>query len=213
MATNKMTTCKSCGAEIAKSAKICPYCGAKNKSKGVLGIIIAIVVIAIIIGIVSGGNGSSTPTKVDNTTSNTNTNQQDQPQQSVFSVGDKVELNNIIVTLVGVKENKGSTYNKPESGKIYVLCEFEIENNSSKEITVSSIMSFEAYCDDYSITESLGALMEKGSKNQLDGSIDAGKKMNGIIGYEVPKDWKELEIQFTPDFWSGKEIVFKATHK
>lgn len=27
----KMTTCKSCGAEIAKSAKVCPNCGAKNK--------------------------------------------------------------------------------------------------------------------------------------------------------------------------------------
>lgn len=31
MASNKMTTCKSCGKEIAKSAKVCPNCGAKNK--------------------------------------------------------------------------------------------------------------------------------------------------------------------------------------
>lgn len=31
MANGKMTTCKTCGAEIAKSAKICPHCGAKNK--------------------------------------------------------------------------------------------------------------------------------------------------------------------------------------
>ena len=27
----KMTTCKACGQEIAKSAKACPHCGAKNK--------------------------------------------------------------------------------------------------------------------------------------------------------------------------------------
>lgn len=27
----KMTNCKSCGKEIAKSAKTCPHCGAKNK--------------------------------------------------------------------------------------------------------------------------------------------------------------------------------------
>ena len=27
----KLTTCKACGQEIAKSAKACPYCGAKNK--------------------------------------------------------------------------------------------------------------------------------------------------------------------------------------
>ena len=29
---NKLTTCKTCGAQIAKSAKKCPSCGAKNKS-------------------------------------------------------------------------------------------------------------------------------------------------------------------------------------
>lgn len=28
---NKMCTCKACGQEIAKSAKNCPHCGAKNK--------------------------------------------------------------------------------------------------------------------------------------------------------------------------------------
>lgn len=31
MAKGKMTTCKTCRAEIAKSAKSCPHCGAKNK--------------------------------------------------------------------------------------------------------------------------------------------------------------------------------------
>ena len=29
--SQKMTTCKACGHEIAKSAKACPACGAKNK--------------------------------------------------------------------------------------------------------------------------------------------------------------------------------------
>lgn len=31
MAKSKMTACRTCGAEIAKSAKSCPHCGAKNK--------------------------------------------------------------------------------------------------------------------------------------------------------------------------------------
>ena len=29
MAAKKTINCKSCGAEIAKSAKVCPHCGAK----------------------------------------------------------------------------------------------------------------------------------------------------------------------------------------
>ena len=30
-ANKKMTTCKSCGSQVAKNAKTCPSCGAKNK--------------------------------------------------------------------------------------------------------------------------------------------------------------------------------------
>ena len=56
------------------------------------------------------------------------------------------------------------------------------------------------------------ALLEKGDKNQPDGTVAPGKKMNGVIGYEVPADWKELEIKFTPDFWSNKDISFVAKH-
>ena len=45
------------------------------------------------------------------------------------------------------------------------------------------MMSFEAYCDDYTCTFSLGALMEKGNKNQLDGTVAAGKIL--VDGYGV----------------------------
>lgn len=58
----KMTNCKSCGKEIATSAKTCPHCGAKNKKpfyKAVwFWVLVAIIVIAIAIG-GSGGNDSS----------------------------------------------------------------------------------------------------------------------------------------------------------
>ena len=51
VANNKMMNCKTCGAPIAKSAKKCPSCGAKNK-KGPTGkIVIAIVIVlAIVLG-------------------------------------------------------------------------------------------------------------------------------------------------------------------
>ena len=41
-------------------------------------------------------------------------------------------------------------------------------------------------------------------------TVAAGKKFKGIVGYEVPSDWQEFEIVFTPDFWSGKGITFTA---
>lgn len=98
----------------------------------------------------------------------------------------------------------------PEDGNVFVLCEFEIENKSSKDISVSSVMCFDAYVDDYSTSMSISAQMAS-DKNQLDGTVASGKKMNGIIGYEVPEDWKEIEVHFTPDFWSNKEFIFVAS--
>ena len=127
-------------------------------------------------------------------------------------MGESAELKDIVVTLVSVEESSGSQFNQPTDGNVFVICEFEIENNSSSEINVSSLLSFAAYCDDYSLNFSLTALLEKGNRNQLDGQIAAGKKMNGIIGYEVPIGWNELEIRFTPSFWSGNEIIFTAVH-
>lgn len=59
---------------------------------------------------------------------------------------------------------------------------------------------------------SIWALVEKDDKNQLDGTIAVGKKMKGVIGYEVPINWHELEIAFTPDVWNGQEIIFIAVN-
>lgn len=122
----------------------------------------------------------------------------------------KVELNDIIVTLVNVSENQGKDFLTPSDGKVFIVFEFEIENNSSRDIAVSSIMSFEAYVDDYSTNINLSAMLST-DKTQLDGTIAPGKKMNGVIGYEVNSDWSKIEIRFTPDFWSWKDIIFTYT--
>lgn len=134
---------------------------------------------------------------------------------TAYNVGQPATANGITMTLVGVKESNGSEYMKPSDGKVFLLCEFKIDNNSSQDLSISSVLCFEAYVDGYSVDQSLTGLAAKGSKQQLDGKVAAGKKMDGVIAYEVPKDWKELEVQLNPDvfsFFSGKTI-FKATHK
>lgn len=130
----------------------------------------------------------------------------------VFKLGDTVELDKVVVSFINIIESTGSDFNKPADGNVYVLCEFEIANNSNEEISVSSMLSFEAYCDDYACDYSLGALMEKGNKDQLDGAVAAGKKMKGVVGYEVPSNWKELEIHYTLGILSNSKIVFVATN-
>lgn len=226
---SQLKKCKHCQSEIDKKAKICPVC---KKKQGGIGkfIIIGIVAVGILGAALNGGDNG--PKKVEPTSSSaddsavqangTSNNEAEvvatatpvptsAPEKTTFAIGETVELNNIMVTMVGVSESNGSDYNKPADGNVFAICEFEIENNSSNDIAVSSVISFEAYCDDYAIQQSFTGLMEASSKKQLDGSVAAGKKMNGVIAYELPSDWKELEINYTPVFWSGKDITFIAS--
>lgn len=216
MNNKKLKTCKACGAEVAKNAKTCPRCGAKLKMGHP--ILIGILVFIVLVSIIGSMGSNEDPKKVDDgaagqsTVTDQTEDKKEPEKKTTFTVGEKVELNGVNVTLVDVSSNSGSDFNKPTEGNVFLICEFEIENNSNSEIAVSSMMSFEAYCDDYTCTFSLGALMEKGNKNQLDGTVAAGKKFNGVVGYEVPADWQEFEIVFTPNFWSGKDITFVATN-
>lgn len=210
---NKMKQCKSCGKLIAKSAKVCPKCGAKQKKKhpilGVILIILGIIIVAAVIG----GDSDKGPKKVGDSSSTQSKADQSEPvkdqapENTTFGVGEKVELNDIIVTLNSVVESNGKEFFEPSDGNVYVLCEFTIENNSSKELNISSMLCFDGYVDDYSTSLSISA-ESSSDKGQLDGTVAAGKKMNGVIGYEVASDWKEIEIHFTPNFWSGKDIIF-----
>ena len=134
-------------------------------------------------------------------------------EKTEYGVGDTLTQNDITVTFLGVTENRGSAYNKPSEGNVFVLCEFEIENSKSTDLNVSSMMNFEVYCDDYSTSLSLGALIESGNKSQLDGTIASGKKMKGVVGYEIPADWTELEIHYTPSGLFAKEFTFIANHE
>ena len=73
MSNNKMTTCKTCGKEMAKSAKVCPSCGAKNKKPFFTKPWFIVIVALIIIGaIASGGKSKSgnTTAVADKTNSN-----------------------------------------------------------------------------------------------------------------------------------------------
>lgn len=193
--TPETKLCKYCKSEIPYDAKVCPHCRKKQTPNGCLIAIIVIVVLFILIGVTGGSSTPSTPTVTH--------------APSVYSIGDTAESNGVKVTLVNAETGHGSQYLTPSAGNIFVTLEFEIENDSSSDINVSSIASFEAYCDDYSVTESITAVTLS-DKSTLDGNVAAGKKMNGVISYEVPEDWQNLEVTFSPSFWSNHSVTFEV---
>lgn len=229
--------CKYCKTEIPSGAKVCPNCRKKQggKMKWIIIIIVAIIVVA---AIANGGKGDDKPVKVgeQNSVSDDNNqadeNEQDsvsdsdsqtqeneqgsvsdddnqaQDEETIFKVGEIAELNGVQVALTDYRESTGGDFNKPDDGNIFVLAEFEIVNNTDDELAVSSLLSFEAYdADDYKLDYSLSALMEK-EGSQLDGTIAPGKKLKGWIGWEVPSDYKNIEVHFTDNVWTNNKFKF-----
>lgn len=199
--------CKICDAQLSGNEKKCPSCGTKVKKPIFKKWWFWTIIIIVLIGIIGGSSGgSSDPHKVgDMETQEPGVNSPS--VQTEFGVGEIVELQNVRATMTKVYESSGAQFMAPSDGNTFVICEFEIENNSDKDIAVSSLMSFTAYFDDYSTTLSITALASA-NDSQLDGTVAAGKKIRGVVGYEVPSDWSNMEIRFTPDFWSGKDIIF-----
>lgn len=216
----KTKICKYCKSEIPADAKICPHCRKKQKGGKLKWIIIAVIVI-IIIAAAAGSGGDDSPKKVEggsqsSTTSasgNTDGNEQEDNESdaSTFTIGDTADFDGIQVTLSSAVLSDGDgQYITPDDGKYFLILTFSIDNQSEEDISVSSLASFEAYCDDNSINEDLMGqqVPEAGGLDQLDGDVASGKKMNGIISYEVPRDFSTFEVRFTPSFWKDNEAVF-----
>lgn len=177
----------------------------KDRSGCLKSIIIGVCILAVVFLLFSCiGMGSS------NDSSSSDSASPKASTKSAYAIGETATLDNVNVTLMDVTEDYGDgMFAKPDEGSVFVICEFYIDNQSNNDIAVSSISCFDAYCDSFTIQQDIvGSSLS--SKPQLDGSVAVGKKMDGVIVYQVPTTWSELEINFKPNFWSGKTGKFIA---
>lgn len=129
-----------------------------------------------------------------------------------YEVGETGTTDNVSATLNNVMEGTGNDYGKPADGNVYLYCEFTIENDTSESLVVSSMMCFSASCDGviYGSDVMVTATAIQWGKHQIDGFLEPGKKMTGVVGFEVPKEWKDLEITYSPD-WDSGSLTFVAS--
>lgn len=189
--------------------------GKPKKKHKALGIILLVFGILIVIGAISSSTDSNKPQKVGDIEEVTKTASEpkvtEESTKTAFEVGEIAEYHSIQMTVLGYEISEGGKFSEPESGNEFVFINIEIVNNSEKEVKISSMMSFDAYCDDYKLDYSSKALFALDGKKQLDGSIAPGKRMNGYLGVEVPKDWGTIELFFTDSIWSNAKMHFEIS--
>lgn len=128
-------------------------------------------------------------------------------KDNIFSLNETAVFDNIKVTATETKESNGTEFFKPESGNIFVGVKFTIENISSEDQSISSLLLFDAYCDgvkcDYSFKAN--SVINEGS---LDGTLSPGKKMIGYYAIEASKDWKQISFEVKSDWMSNSKAGF-----
>lgn len=160
------------------------------------------------------GSGSSTSTPVGGSSQpaavSTSTPAPTEEAQETLSVGDTADVDGVKVTLNSVAETEGTDIIKPEDGNTFVLCNFTIQNDSDADLTISSAMCFEAYCDDTSVNLDIMGLStdEAQQAGQLDGDVASGKSMSGVVAYQVPVGYKKLEVSVQPNVLDANTADF-----
>lgn len=206
MAKNKLIACKSCGQEIAASAKSCPHCGAKNKKpifkKWWFWAIIAVLVVSI----GTSGNDSKEDKVSSDPSGNhasTDESKASTPAKTEYYVGDVIEDGNTKIVFMSsgdyVEEN---SFMQPDAGKKYIFLQFSFENISKSSDTSISFYSFECYADGYA------ADMYYGGDDSLSATLSPGRATTGCIYFEIPEDAQDIEVEYETNFFTEKKIKF-----
>lgn len=215
--------CKHCKTEIPYDAKVCPQCR-KKQGKGIFKWILIVIIALIVIAALFGGDSDSdapsdsSPKKVESESKNnekedskkdSETNEQkdstqdDEKSENIeFLVGDVVETSDLKISFIDAGEyTSDNEFLQPKDGNVYYKMDFDFENVSDSDQYVSS-WDFKCYADGYDMEQSYMDGME------LDATLSPGKKTKGSVFFEVPKDSKEITLEYETNAWTEDKIVF-----
>ncbi len=122
--------CKECGAEISKSAKVCPKCGKKLKHTG-LRVFIGIIVIFIGIGAIMSSN--------DNTTTQTGTDIVQTQEKITLEKFNKIETGMTYQQVVDIIGEEGTLSTESAYGDQSMQIYYWYASNGISNATVSFI--------------------------------------------------------------------------
>ena len=185
---NKLMNCKTCGKEMASSAKTCPSCGAKNKKpiyKRAWFIILVIFIILIIIVPVNGGNGSTTSTT----------------KAGAAELGKPITIGDYKVTVQKV------VISKDYDGKDAITIVYDWTNNSEKTVAPIWAVSFKVFQDGKELESAI--IMDNKSVDSL-AEARPVISVEGLSSSFITTSKNELEIEVGELISFGEPVLLKV---
>lgn len=206
--------CNKCGKEIPNDSKVCKFCGnvvnqqqtvncnintnntVRSKKKIYQQWWFWLIIVFLIIGIVGMGMSNDN----ENTTVGTNTIKEE--KKETYKVGETYTSKYIKIKYLSVKDyTSNNQFIQPDKGNKYIRLEFEFENISKNDQGVYSSF-FKCYADGYDMDS-------KWLDNYLSSTtLSPEKKTKGYIYFEVPKDAKEIIVEYEDNIWTSNKVKF-----
>lgn len=183
----------------------------KNKFKKLIPVVIAVSLLLILVTCIAN-SGSDPDSNNSTTTTTTKTNTNNSVGAKISVDAKEIENNIWKMTYTGCKiEDKLDWYNTSGDGKEFVIAFFELENISDKEQSFS-IMWEKFYIDGIKTPQTVYGGLIDDSYQLTSVSVDPGRKVKGYFLFEVPTDWRELEIIYDESILDeNEENIIKFT--
>lgn len=129
--------------------------------------------------------------------------------QGSYALGETASYNGFEIVMNKVYQSKGTLLiNQPSSGKVFVIAEFTLTNTTDTDRSLAAGEGFTGYFDNQNRPRSISAELASGME-RLEGKMSPGRSIRGVIGFEAPEDWTEMEIEFKYGS-NGQYVIFRA---
>lgn len=175
---------------------------AKKASKGmaIAGLIVAIIAVFMAYRM---HNGLKTAVdEISNALDNTN-----KTETLEYNQGDAATLGDGVIKVTKVEKSQGSDWEKPKSGKEFVIITVSIENKGSGKLNYNPY-DFKLQ-NSQGQQESITFTTINSNTSLSSGELVAGGKVSGTIAFETTKGDKGLSLIYSDSILSSKELKIK----
>ncbi len=125
-----------------------------------------------------------------------------------YNFSGNVDADGVLTSWTSMEVTRNYNNHIPKDGNVFVLCEVEIENNSSNYISFSNSSCVTAFFDNYLTNQCSSQIIESTLSLPEQCSIPTGKKIKGYIAFEVQENWQKVELRITPNILGKRQAVF-----
>ncbi len=125
--------------------------------------------------------------------------------EGALKVGESIEGKTLNIKYLSCKEDSSDNmFITPKDGYTYITCEFEFENVSGSDVSVS-YFSFDCYADGVNCDATYFR------DDAISATLSASRKAKGTVTFEIPKDATIVEVEYLTNYWTSNRVVFDAS--